>query len=135
MYLHGRFKSVDYRGISYVRPSKRFSLISLGIGFQQQDLDYTNALSRKPCYKASNSKYVVDCNWWKSITSSGTPYGSRTTSKNPCARNIAIHRVHLIAARYKPKDNRFTFVYTNSFPQVGSVNSGSWNQYEQRMLR
>ena len=37
--------------------------------------------------------------------------------------------------QYKPKDNQFTLVFTNSVPQFGSVNSGGWNQHEQRMLR
>ncbi len=130
-------KSDHYCNSKHVRLSNvsRQSLF-IGIGFQQQDLDldYTNAPSCKPCYEASNSKYFVDRNWWKSITISGMPYGSRTRSRSPCVHNIAIHRGHLIAAQYKPADNQLTFVYTNSVPQFGWVNSGDWNQHEQRML-
>ena len=128
-------ESDDYRNSKRARLSRRFRRSHvIGIGFQQQDLDYTNALSRKPCYEASNSKYFVDRNWWKSITISGMPYGSRTRSRSRCDHNIAIHRGHLIAAQYRPADNHLTFVYTNSVPQFGSVNSGDWNQHEQRML-
>ena len=99
----------------------------IGIGYQQQNLDYTKALSRKPCYEASNSKYFVEHNWWKSITTGGRPYG------NPCVHNIAIHRGHLIAAQYKPKDSKSTFVFTNAFPQFGTLNSGDWNMHEQKL--
>ena len=60
--------------------------------------------------------------------------GLKTRSGNPCVHNIAIHRGHLIAAQYKPTNNKFTFVFTNSIPQFGTANSGGWNQHEQKML-
>ena len=40
---------------------------------------------------------------------------------------------HLIASRHKSV-SCVTFVFTNSFPQFGSVNSGPWNWNEERLL-
>lgn len=62
-----------------------------------------------------------------------------TGSGSPCVRDIAIHRGHLIAAQYKPNDSECTFKLGNQIckynPQFGSVNSGGWNQCEQKMLK
>lgn len=129
-------KSEDYHSYKHSKRRNYFRQSHLiGIQFQKQDLDYENARLCKPWYETSNSKYLVDHNWWRHITIKGSPYRYRTRSRNPCDHSITIHRGHLIASQYKSElQNCLTFVYTNSVPQFGSMNNGHWNVYEQRML-
>ena len=128
-------ESLVYQKVAkvYKRPTYFRQSHFIGTQFQPQPLDYKNALRRKPCYETLNSKYLVERSWWRYITAKGSPYRFRTTSPNPCDHEIAIHKGHLIASQYK-SENRFTFVLTNSVPQFGSINSGHWNTYEQRLL-
>jgi hypothetical protein len=66
----------------------------------------------------------------KHAKASISPY-SRKRLKKICDNKISIHRGHLFAAQYRP--GRDTFVFTNAFPQFGTVNSRCWNQHEKAL--
>ena len=63
---------------------------------------------------------------------------SNTKSCPPDIKKSPIHKGHLIAASYgrgtTPRTIE-TFVYTNAVPQFGKENSGSWNVFEQALIR
>ena len=66
----------------------------------------------------------------KHAKASIAPYSWKRLKKI-CDNKISIHRGHLFAAQYRP--GRDTFVFTNAFPQFGTVNSRSWNQHEKAL--
>ena len=116
--------SKSYRATNHFRQSA-----FIGKSFQQHDTDYEQSLKRVPCYKASNSKYYTEHNWWRSITKASISPYSRKRLKMICKNKISIHRGHLVAPQYDISSFD-SFVFTNAIPQFGIVNSGSWNYHE-----
>ena len=96
--------------------------------FQPDDNDYSLSSKRNICYE-SGMKIYVDKQWQEA---------KKLTGNNPRSLESPVHRGHLIAASYGrgiPHRIRASFTYTNSVPQFGTFNSGTWNSLCEQQLR
>ena len=119
------------------RPKIKFSQSSLlNPHFQQQNVDYVDALKRELCYTTQiGSEYLTEEDWlWKSryrkrFRTQLCPGGSLVKT--------SVHRGHLIASQYGRNNQakkRATFTYTNAIPQFGKFNSHPWRVCESRLI-
>ena len=104
--------------------------------FQQQDEDYEDASKRELCYSSllGGNNYVVEEEWTNAI-------GNSFFNAQPCPRGLSVEtsisRGHLIASQYgrnSQTKKKATFKYTNVVPQFATFNSGSWQEYETKLI-
>ena len=124
----------------YKRPrSDQFRLSeNLEENYQPNGNDYKDSSKHKICYTQNleGAASLIDCEWYKALNS-----GEAIPPLTQCSHNdkliSRIHTGHLIASAYGRGDiDRMiaTFTYTNSIPQFGAVNSGSWRVLEQALV-
>ena len=106
----------------------------ISIIFQQQDEDYKDASKRELCYLRRGRNKVVEEEWSKAIRNS-------FFNAKPCPRGLSVEksisRGHLIASQYGRNNQtkkKATFIYTNVVPQFATFNSGSWQEYETKLI-
>ena len=120
------------------RPNIEFSQSSLlDPHFQQENVDYVDALNRELCYTTQiGSKYLTEEKWlWRS--------GYRNRFRTPICPGgsvveTSVHRGHLIASRYGRNNQakkRATFTYINAVPQFGVFNLHPWRVCEGRLIK
>ena len=104
--------------------------------FQQRDKDYKDASKRELCYSSllGGKNYVVEEEWTNAI-------GNSFFNAQPCPRGLSVEtsisRGHLIASQYGRNNQtkkEATFIYTNVVPQFATFNSGSWQEYETKLI-
>ena len=100
--------------------------------YQQHDRDYGSSSDREICYETSQEGRLVDSMWYDALNypkkiNPGTKCDQVLTIQD---KKVAIHKGHLIAARYGrgiPGRGQKTFTYTNVVPQFAKFNTGKWN--------
>ena len=104
--------------------------------FQQREKDYKDASKRELCYSSLLEKKndVVEEEWTNAI-------GNSFFNAQPCPRGLSVEtsisRGHLIASQYGRNNQtkkEATFIYTNVVPQFATFNSGSWQEYETKLI-
>ena len=117
------------------RPSGVKTSIHLDGQFQQSGDDYDASTKRHLCYETIKN-YFVESDWLNAAESQNVVGPNEWC----CAPNVlasAVHKGHLIAARYARGNNarvKATFAYTNTVPQFANFNCGQWSRAEQRVI-
>ena len=103
--------------------------------YQQSQQDYAGSASIEICYDTISTGRKIDYGWYV-LLNPGKPWPSNCDQITG-NKVVAIHKGHLIAARYgrgDPDRATATFTFTNIVPQFGKFNSGKWNSNEGGLL-